>query len=91
MASHRARLLSHVRVPLYRNAYSLMLSGAGNALLGMLFWAIASRAYPADIVGTSSAAVAALMFLTGVGGLYLDGALYRFLPRAGDATGRLIG
>ena len=68
-----------------------MLSGAGNALLGMVFWAIASRAYPADIVGMSSAAIAALMFLTGVGGLYLDGALYRFLPRAGDGTGRLIG
>jgi O-antigen/teichoic acid export membrane protein len=91
MASRRARLVSHVRVPLYRNAYSLMLSGAGNALLGMLFWAFASHRYTAEVVGISSAAVAALMFLTGVGGLYLDGALYRFLPRGGAATGRLIG
>jgi O-antigen/teichoic acid export membrane protein len=91
MASPGNRLRSHVAVPLYRNAYALMLSGVGSGVLGMVFWAVASRAYPPHIVGTSTAAISALIFLTGVAGLYLDGALYRFLPRAGDATGRLIG
>jgi O-antigen/teichoic acid export membrane protein len=90
MVSRAAQVRSHVRVPLYRNAYALMLSGIGSAALGTLFWAIASRTYPPQVVGMSTAAVAALTFVTGVAGLYLDGALYRFLPRAGDATVRLL-
>lgn len=85
------RLRSHLRVPLYRNAYMLMVSGVGTAVLGLLFWVVASRTFPATTVGTSTAAIAALTFLTGVAGLYLDGALYRFLPRSGDATRRLVG
>ena len=90
MALLGVRLRAHIGIPLYWSAYSLMLSVVGTSALGMAFWVIASRAYSAEAVGVSSAAVAALMFLTGVGGLYLDGALYRFLPRAGDATGPLI-
>jgi O-antigen/teichoic acid export membrane protein len=58
--------------------------------LGFLFWGVASRTYSAHAVGVSSATVAALTFLTGIGGLYLDGALYRFLPRAGEAASRLV-
>jgi O-antigen/teichoic acid export membrane protein len=91
IVSHGGRLRSHLRVPLYRNAYTLMVSGVGTAVFGLLFWAVASRSFPPTIVGTSTAAIAALTFLTGLAGLYLDGALYRFLPRSGDATRRLVG
>src|SRR6266516_2123012 len=90
MASRAARLRSHVRVPLYRNAYALTASTMGAAALGTVFWALASRLYDAEVVGVSSAAVAGLTFITGVAGLYLDGALFRFLPRAGQKAGRLI-
>lgn len=90
MSSHVARLRSHVRVPLHRSAYALTFSTIGSAALGILYWAVASRMYSPDVVGLSSAVIAALTFVTGVAGLYLDGALYRFLPRAGDATGRLL-
>jgi O-antigen/teichoic acid export membrane protein len=68
----------------------LTLSSVGTAALGTAFWAVASRSYPAEVVGLSTAAVAALLFVTGVSSLYLDGVLYRFLPRAGDATGALL-
>lgn len=88
--SHLGRLRSHLAVPLHWTAYALMSSVIGSSALGLLFWVIASRAYSAEAVGQSSAAVAALMFLTGVGGLFLDSALYRYLPRAGDATGRMV-
>jgi O-antigen/teichoic acid export membrane protein len=90
MASRTSRLRLHLRVPLYRSAYALTLSALGSAAVGTLYWALASRLYSAEVVGVSSAAVAALTFLSGVAGLYLDGALFRFLPRAGDMTGRLI-
>jgi O-antigen/teichoic acid export membrane protein len=89
---HRiGRFRSHVRDPLYRTTYALTVSVVGSAALGTLFWALASRLYDPAVVGVSGAAVAALGFVTGVAGLYLDGALLRFVPRAGDATGRLIG
>jgi O-antigen/teichoic acid export membrane protein len=90
VSSLQVRLRSHVAIPLYRSAYALMAGVAVNSLLGFLFWAIASRTYSTHAVGVDSAAIAALTFLTGIGGLFLDGSLYRFLPRAGDATGRLV-
>jgi O-antigen/teichoic acid export membrane protein len=90
VSSLQARLRAHAAIPLYRSAYALMSSVAATAALGFLFWAAASRAYSAHAVGVSSAAIAALTFLTGVGGLFLDGVLYRFLPRAGDKTNALL-
>jgi O-antigen/teichoic acid export membrane protein len=86
-----ARLIAHMRVPLYRNAYALMFSSITTSSLGMVYWLLAARYYTAEVVGLNSAALGALMFLTGVSGLYLDGALIRFIPRAGWATGRLVG
>jgi O-antigen/teichoic acid export membrane protein len=62
----------------------------GSAGLGAVFWAVASRTYSPEVVGRSTAAVSALMFLAGVAGLNLDAALFRFMPRAGDAAGRLF-
>src|SRR3954447_5780857 len=90
MASLVARLSSHARIPLYRNAYALMLSGSMSSALGVLYWILASRLYPAEVVGTGSSAIAALGFLGGVASLYLDGSLVRFLPRAGAATLRMV-
>ncbi len=90
MASLSARLRSHVGVPLYRNAYALMLSGGAAAVLGLVYWTLASRSYSPSVVGTSSSAIAALMFLTGVASLFLDGSLIRFVPRAGPTTAKLV-
>ena len=90
MSTLQARLRAHAAVPLYRSAYALMSSVAATSALGFLFWAAASRAYSAHAVGVSSAAIAALTFLTGVGALFLDGVLYRFLPRAGEKTDALL-
>jgi len=90
VSSLQARLRAHAAVPLYRSSYALMMGVAANSALGFLFWAIASRMYSTHAVGVSSAAIAALLFLTGVGVLALDGSLNRFLPRAGDSALRLV-
>lgn len=84
------RLLAQARTPLLANAYALLFSNAAASGLGFIYWALAARFYPAEVVGVNSAAVAALLFLTGIGGLYLDGALVRFIPRAGHRARRLI-
>ncbi len=86
-----ARVLSHLRTPLYRNGYALTISAGLTSAVGFVYWLVAARFYTTDVVGTNSAAIAAMTFLAGLAGLYLDGALVRFIPRAGATTVRLVG
>lgn len=85
-----ARLIAHLRTPLYRNGYALMLSSTTTSVLGVVYWIVAARGYPPDIVGLNAAAIAAMTFLAGVSQLHLTSALNRFIPGAGRATGRLV-
>jgi O-antigen/teichoic acid export membrane protein len=80
----------HWRIPLYRNAYTLTFSVATTSGLGMLYWLLAARLYAVDVVGKSAAVIAALSLLSGIAALQLDGALIRFLPRAGEVSGQLV-
>ncbi|MER5178059.1 lipopolysaccharide biosynthesis protein [Streptomyces sp. NPDC002896] len=76
--------------PLFRNAYALMLNTGISAVLGLGFWLAAARYYTEDAVGQGSAAIAAMKLLAGLTAVTLTGALARFIPVAGRATGRLI-
>ncbi|MFJ6087293.1 lipopolysaccharide biosynthesis protein [Streptomyces sp. NPDC092369] len=75
---------------LFRNAYALMLNTGISAVLGLGFWLAAARYYSESAVGQGSAAIAAMKFLAGLTAVALTGALARFIPVAGRATGRLI-
>lgn len=75
---------------LFRNAYALMLNTGISAVLGLGFWLAAARYYSESAVGQGSAAIAAMKFLAGLTAVTLTGALARFIPIAGRATGRLI-
>lgn len=86
-----ARLLSHARIPLYRNAYALTLSAAATSGLGMVYWVLAARYYATEVVGLNSALVSSMLFFSEVSRLNLGNALIRFVPAAGRATGRLVG
>ncbi len=85
------RLVSHLRTPLYKNGYSLILSSATTSALGMLFWVLAARYYSVETIGTSSAMIAAMMFLSGISQRGVNSALVRFVPLAGRASARLVG
>ncbi|MFZ3593639.1 lipopolysaccharide biosynthesis protein [Streptomyces sp. BH104] len=78
------------RSQLFRNAYALMLNTGISGVLGVGFWLAAAHYYTADAVGQGSAAIAAMKFLAGLTAVTLTGALARFIPIAGRATGRLI-
>ena len=84
------RLVNHLRNPLLRNGYALTLSSATSAVVGLGYWLLAARYYPVDVVGRNSAIIAAMTLLAGLAGLYLDGTIVRFLPRAGLSSRRLI-
>ncbi|MFJ9630276.1 lipopolysaccharide biosynthesis protein [Streptomyces sp. NPDC101175] len=76
--------------PLFRNAYALMLNTGISAVLGLGYWLIAAHYYSASAVGQGSAAIAAMKLLAGLTAVTLTGALARFIPVAGRATGRFI-
>lgn len=75
---------------LFRNAYALMLNTGISAVLGLGYWLVAARYYSDDAVGQGSAAIAAMKLLAGLTAVTLTGALARFIPVSGRATGRLI-
>ncbi|MFG1671556.1 lipopolysaccharide biosynthesis protein [Streptomyces sp. Y7] len=75
---------------LFRNAYALMINTGVSAVLGLGFWLAAARYYSESAVGQGSAAIAAMKFLAGLTAVTLTGALARFIPVAGRASGRLV-
>ncbi|HMJ37321.1 MAG TPA: phosphotransferase [Baekduia sp.] len=85
------RLAEHVRTPVYREGYALVLSAGVAAILGFAYWIVAARTYSADVVGLNSAAISMMMLVSGVAQLNLIGALVRFVPGAGRSTWRLVG
>jgi O-antigen/teichoic acid export membrane protein len=85
------QLIAHMRTPLYRNGYALMLSAAITSGLGFVYWMLATRLYTPELVGLNSAVISAMFFVAGVAQLSLVSVMTRFIPRAGRATGRLVG
>ncbi|WTY64560.1 lipopolysaccharide biosynthesis protein [Streptomyces sp. NBC_01410] len=75
---------------MFRNAYALMLSTGVSAALGLGFWLVAARYYSKDAVGEGSAAIAAMRLLASLTATTMIGAVVRYVPRAGRATGPLV-
>lgn len=67
-----------------------MLSTAGTAVLGLAFWALAARTYPAGTVGAASAAVSAASLVAVAAQLNLTAVYTRFLPLAGTYAVRFV-
>jgi O-antigen/teichoic acid export membrane protein len=64
-------------------------AGVGSGL-GFVFWALAARHYSPEVVGRNSAAVAAMIVVSGISQLGLNAILIRYLPNAGTSTRRLV-
>jgi O-antigen/teichoic acid export membrane protein len=86
-----SRLLAELRLPLFRNAYALLLSSVLASGLGVVYWAVAARLYPTTDVGIGASLVSALMFVAAVSQLNLRFFLFRYVPTAGRHARRLIG
>lgn len=90
VASSVAVLKSHLRTPLYRNGYALMINSVATSGLGMAYWVIAARIYPPHLVGANAAAISALMLLSSLAQFNFSSILARFIPQTGNNTARLI-
>ena len=83
-------ILAHLRVPLYVNAYLLMLSSVLQSALGLPFWALAARLYSAHAVGIATTVLSAASLLATVGQLGLSTIIIRYLPIAHSASRRFV-
>lgn len=89
--SRLGALRRELRVPLYRNAYALMLNTAVNSGFGLLYWILAAHVFSDDEVGRGNALVSLMLLVSSLTQLNFSQALIRFLPRAGSASARLVG
>jgi O-antigen/teichoic acid export membrane protein/aminoglycoside phosphotransferase (APT) family kinase protein len=85
-----ARVTEHLRSPLYRNGYALVVATGATSLLGFLYWILAARRYSQADVGRNTALIASMTFLANLAHLNLTNGLNRFVPTSGRSTGRLI-
>jgi O-antigen/teichoic acid export membrane protein len=84
------RALDALRSPLYGSGYALLANTVGTTAVGFAYWVIAAHLYGPQVVGRSSALIAALVLVSNIAQLGLHNALPRFLPRAGRSARRFI-
>jgi O-antigen/teichoic acid export membrane protein len=78
------------RNPLLRNGYLLTISSGVSAAIGFGYWAVAAWGYDAANVGSNSAAISMMVLVAAIAQLNLSSAMVRFVPTAGQHTGRLV-
>lgn len=78
------------KMPLYYNALYLIVGNLMGALLGFVFWVVAARFYPTEVVGVASAAIAALGMLGTLSHMGFGLGLIRFLPGSGNRASAMI-
>jgi O-antigen/teichoic acid export membrane protein len=84
------RLLEHVRTPLHRDGYALVLNSAFTAATGLVYWIVAANRYSAHALGVNAALISSMMFLAGFASLNLPNFLVRFLPHAGRRAAPMV-
>jgi O-antigen/teichoic acid export membrane protein len=75
---------------MYVTGYSLLLSAVATSVVGLGYWLVAARLYPAASVGESAALISALQLVAAPAWVAQNAVLIRFLPAAGEKSGRLI-
>lgn len=93
MAAHPVSLSRTQERPnrVHRDGLALVASSALSSAVGLLYWVVAARLFPPDVLGVNSVAVSTLMMLGTVAQLNMTYALLRFVPVAGTAARRLVG
>jgi len=78
----REKLERFVAIPLYSNAFYLMLNAGVMALFGFFFWVVVARFYTEAEVGLGSAIISAMSLLSIISLVGLNISLVRFLPHS---------
>src|SRR3954454_7992822 len=84
------QIMAHLRTPLYRNGYALILSTGITSALGLLYWAVAAKFYSTENVGLNSAVISIMIFLSGISQINLQETMVRYIPVVGRRTPRMV-
>lgn len=74
------QLKSIYREPLYRNSIVLIISSSSYAILGMLFWVVASHSMDTKSMGLATSALSAATMIGSLSLLGMDASIVRYLP-----------
>jgi len=77
-------------LPLFRNAYFLILNTLSNNVLGIVYWAVASHLFSRHEIGQSAALISLMVLLSNLSSLNLNSALARLLQLSGRFSLRLV-
>jgi O-antigen/teichoic acid export membrane protein len=72
------------------NTISLVLSNGVTCMLGLCFWGVAARVFPANFVGVAAALINSALMLSTLSILSIDRFFERFLPVAGTRAGEFL-
>ena len=75
---------------MYRDGYAILLATGLTSVLGIVYWAVAARLYPAPTVGFNTAVLSAMMLVSGLAQLNMSTLLPRYLPVVGGSRRRLV-
>ncbi len=90
LAGRYREFRAHLTLPLFRNAYALMINTGTTGLLGVVYWLLAARHYSDVDVGRASAAYSAMNLVSGFTAASIAGAVTRFIPQSGRRTTALV-
>ncbi len=83
-------VLEEVKTPLYRNAIYLMVNTASVAGIGFLFWVVAARIFPEDVVNADLILIQAATYLGILSSLGFGHGLIRFLPTTAEDPEKMV-
>ncbi|RJO73425.1 lipopolysaccharide biosynthesis protein [Nocardia panacis] len=86
LATRPAAAAANLRV----NSLALLGANIATAVLGLGFWAVAARLYPARELGVGAALITSSVLLSTLSNLSLGSMYERFLPGAGTHAGALV-
>ncbi|MEU7818459.1 phosphotransferase [Pseudonocardia sp. NPDC049154] len=84
------RISGRISGAAHRDGLALILGSGLTSAVGLVYWVLAARLFPAHVVGLNQAALSAVMLLGSVAHLNMTYALLRFVPVAGQAARRLV-
>jgi O-antigen/teichoic acid export membrane protein len=84
-------LLRGWRDPQHRDGLALVLSSGISSAVGLLYWVVAARLFPPDVVGVNTTLISTMTLIGITAQLNLGSALLRFVPVAGRSVRSLVG
>jgi O-antigen/teichoic acid export membrane protein len=84
-------LLRGWRDPQHRDGLALVLSSGISSAVGLLYWVVAARLFPPDVVGVNTTLISTMTLIGITSQLNLGSALLRFVPVAGRSARPLVG